>query len=44
VQKIGSGVDAERGQTIAGLAAVRLELRGRRSGTANYKEAGTPGG
>jgi type II secretory pathway component GspD/PulD (secretin)/tetratricopeptide (TPR) repeat protein len=26
VQKIGSGVDAEREQTIAGLAAVRLEL------------------
>src|SRR5512135_626732 len=25
-QKIGSGVEAERGQTIAGLAAVRLEL------------------
>src|ERR1035441_3317350 len=41
VQKIGSGVDAERDQTIAGLAAVRLELAGAAQRHGDYKEART---
>ena len=41
VQKIGSGVDAERDQTIAGLAAVRLELARAAQGHGDYKEART---
>ena len=39
VQKIGSGVDAERDQTIAGLAAVRLELAHAAQHKGDYKEA-----
>ncbi len=41
VQKIGSGVDAEREQTIAGLAAVRLELAHAAQRKGDYKEART---
>jgi type II secretory pathway component GspD/PulD (secretin)/tetratricopeptide (TPR) repeat protein len=41
VQKIGSGVDAEREQTVAGLAAVRLELARAAQQKGDYKEAGT---
>ena len=41
VQKIGSGVDAEREQTVAGLAAVRLELARTAQGHGNYMEART---
>jgi type II secretory pathway component GspD/PulD (secretin)/tetratricopeptide (TPR) repeat protein len=41
VQKIGSGVEAEREQTIAGLAAVRLELARAAQRHGDYKEAGT---
>ena len=41
VQKIGSGVDAERDQTIAGLAAVRLELARAAQHRGDYKEART---
>jgi type II secretory pathway component GspD/PulD (secretin) len=41
VQKIGSGVDAERDQTVAGLAAVRLELARTAQSHSNYKEART---
>jgi type II secretory pathway component GspD/PulD (secretin)/tetratricopeptide (TPR) repeat protein len=39
VQKIGSGVDAEREQTVAGLAAVRLELGRAAQQKGDYKEA-----
>ncbi|MCX6930262.1 MAG: M56 family metallopeptidase, partial [Verrucomicrobia bacterium] len=38
-QKIGSGVDTERDQTIAGLAAVRLELARAAQHRGDYKEA-----
>ena len=41
VQKIGSGVDAERDQTVAGLAAVRLELARAAQQKGDYKEART---
>ena len=41
VQKIGSGVDSERDQTIAGLAAVRLELARTAQRRSDYKEART---
>jgi general secretion pathway protein D len=41
VQKIGSGVDAERDQTVAGLAAVRLELARAAQHRGDYKEART---
>ena len=41
VQKIGSGVEVEREQTIAGLAAVRLELARAAQRHGDYKEAGT---
>ena len=41
VQKIGSGVEAERDQTIAGLAAVRLELARAAQRPGDYKEART---
>src|ERR1035441_2295748 len=41
VQKIGSGVEAEREQTIAGLAAVRLELARAAQRHGDYKEART---
>src|ERR1035438_9221956 len=41
VQKIGSGVEAERDQTIAGLAAVRLELARAAQRHGDYKEART---
>ncbi|MGD0261374.1 MAG: hypothetical protein ABSD29_16290, partial [Verrucomicrobiota bacterium] len=41
VQKIGSGVDAERDQTIAGLAAVRLELARAAQRKGDYQEART---
>ena len=41
VQKIGSGVDAERDQTVAGLAAVRLELARAAQRRGDYKEART---
>ena len=40
-QKIGSGVDTERDQTIAGLAAVRLELARAAQHRGDYKEAQT---
>jgi type II secretory pathway component GspD/PulD (secretin)/tetratricopeptide (TPR) repeat protein len=39
VQKVGSGVDAEREQTVAGLAAVRLELAKAAQQKGDYKEA-----
>ncbi len=39
VLKIGSGVDAERDQTIAGLTAVRMDLARTAKGHADYKEA-----
>jgi len=41
VQKIGSGVDPERDQTIAGLATVRLELAREAQRHGDYKEART---
>ncbi len=41
VQKIGSGVDAEREQTVAGLAAVRLELARAAQHKGDYAEART---
>ena len=41
VQKIGSGVDAERDQTIAGLTAVRMELARAAQRHGDYKEART---
>ena len=41
VQKIGSGVDAERDQTIAGLATARLELARAAQRKGDYKEART---
>ena len=41
VLKIGSGVDAEREQTVAGLTAVRLELARAAQGHGDYKEART---
>jgi general secretion pathway protein D len=41
VQKIGSGVDAEREQTAAGLAAVRLELARAAQRKGDYAEART---
>lgn len=41
VQNIGSGVDAERDQTVAGLAAVRLELARAAQRHGNYLEART---
>jgi type II secretory pathway component GspD/PulD (secretin)/tetratricopeptide (TPR) repeat protein len=41
VQKIGSGVDAERDQTVVGLAAVRLELARAAQRHGDYKEART---
>ena len=41
VQKIGSGVDLERAQTVAGLAAVRLELARTAQSHHNYQEART---
>jgi type II secretory pathway component GspD/PulD (secretin) len=41
VQKIGSGVEPEREQTAAGLAAVRLELARAAQGHGDYKEART---
>ena len=41
MQKIGSGVDAEREQTIAGLATVRLELARAAQRHGDYKEART---
>ena len=41
VQKIGSGVDAERQQTVAGLAAVRLELAHEAQRHDDYIAAGT---
>ena len=41
VQKIGSGVDAERDQTVAGLAAVRLELARTAQRHGDYSEART---
>ena len=39
VQKIGSGVDAERDQTVAGLAAVQLELARAAQRRGDYKQA-----
>ena len=39
-QKIGSGVDAEREQTVAGLSVVRLELARAAAKHGDYKEAG----
>jgi len=41
VLKIGSGVDAERDQTVAGLTAVRMELARAAQGHGDYKEART---
>src|SRR5208282_2274738 len=41
VLRIGSGVDAERDQTIAGLTAVRMELARAAQGHGDYKEART---
>src|ERR1017187_1029736 len=41
VQKIGAGVDAEREQTVAGLATVRLELARAAQRHGDYKEART---
>ena len=41
VQKIGSGVDAERDQTVAGLGAVRRELARAAQRRGDYKEART---
>ena len=41
VQKIGSGVDAERDQTVAGLGAVRLDLARAAQRRGDYKEART---
>ncbi|HOX58354.1 MAG TPA: hypothetical protein P5205_14890 [Candidatus Paceibacterota bacterium] len=41
VQRIGSGVEAERQQTIAGLAAVRLELAQQAQQRGDYTEART---
>jgi type II secretory pathway component GspD/PulD (secretin) len=41
VQNIGSGVEAERDQTVAGLSAVRLELARAAQGHGNYLEART---
>jgi type II secretory pathway component GspD/PulD (secretin) len=41
VQRIGSGVDAEREQTVAGLAAVRLELARAAQRKGDYAEART---
>jgi type II secretory pathway component GspD/PulD (secretin)/tetratricopeptide (TPR) repeat protein len=41
VQSIGSGVDAERDQAIAGLAAVRLELARAAQRKGDYREART---
>ncbi len=41
VQKIGSGVEAERDQTVAGLAAVRLELARAAQRQGDYQEART---
>ena len=41
VQKIGPGVDAEREQTVTGLAAVRLELAHAAQRKGDYKEART---
>ena len=41
VLKIGSGVDAERDQTIAGLTAVRMDLARAAQGHGDYKEART---
>ncbi|MCX6912076.1 MAG: hypothetical protein NT167_03305, partial [Verrucomicrobia bacterium] len=41
VQKIGSGVDAERDQTVAGLGTVRLELARAAQRRGDYKEART---
>ena len=41
VQKIGSGVDAERDQTVAGLSTVRLELARTAQKHGNYLEART---
>src|ERR1039457_4204912 len=41
VLKIGSGVDAERDQTVAGLTAVRMELARATQGHGDYKEART---
>jgi tetratricopeptide (TPR) repeat protein len=41
VGRIGSGVDAEREQTITGLAAVRLELARAAQQKGDYKEART---
>src|ERR1035441_2279519 len=41
VLKIGSGVDAERDQSIAGLTAVRMELARAAQGHGDYKEART---
>ncbi len=43
VQKIGSGVDAEREQTAAGLAAVRLELAPRRAAERRLRGSPDPG-
>ena len=39
--RIGSGVDAERDQTIAGLTAVRMELARAAQAHSDYKEART---
>jgi general secretion pathway protein D len=41
VLRIGSGVDAERDQTIAGLTAVRMELARAAQARGDYKEART---
>ncbi|HRY57922.1 MAG TPA: hypothetical protein P5097_04480 [Candidatus Paceibacterota bacterium] len=41
VQKIGTGVEAEREQTVAGLAAVRLELARAAQRRGDYREART---
>jgi len=41
VQKIGSGIDIERAQTVAGLTTVRLELARAAQSHGNYKEART---
>ncbi len=41
VLRIGSGVDAERDQTIAGLTAVRMELARAAQAHSDYKEART---
>jgi tetratricopeptide (TPR) repeat protein len=41
VQQIGSGIDAEKAQTVAGFAATRLELARRAQGQGDLREADT---